>query len=294
MKKILLSATLLLVAAAAPFSHAFAAVSSTVAPISGTAWTDLGPGPLTLGVDGSDTVVYLVGDTSPVASLGQGVPIDPKGSLVQTGSHIWVSPRIFGATPRVISIPVAVSVSGGGGGGGVVSQGPRDSTAQNWWIDTQAGSRLENALAAGAGKVLQTWPAPTTDGSSIGLSTDKRGRTITVPHAPRDLTLTVTATSSAGPTALVAADASNIIVVTHVECDTQVAAAAAGLVVIQDSAGTPNVMARLGMPNGGNGSAHETSSNWWGWTAAVNQTVNMVVTGGQSTTCIAKYFKVPS
>ena len=138
-------------------------------------------------------------------------------------------------------------------------------------------------LAAGAA----TPPAPTTDGKKSAVQTTLSGKVVTEPYAAPGYSFTATASTGTNTT-LISANASYRIAITDIECDTQTAATAAGVVVLTD--GASNTMARFGMPNLGQGAAHEAHFLRPPHTSAINSAVTMTVTGGQTTACTANYF----
>jgi hypothetical protein len=87
---------------------------------------------------------------------------------------------------------------------------------------------------------------------------------------------------------LISANATYKLAITDVECDTQSTIAGAYLVVLTD--GASNTMARLGLPDVGDGSAHETHFQIPPRTSATNSAVTMTVTGSVTVACTANYF----
>ena len=89
------------------------AVATSRVSLSGSSWTDLGAGPITLTSAGN--VVFAIGDVTPTIPLGQGFALPAKlNQVVNTTSHIWAM--------GVNTFPAAVIISpinakGGGGGG---------------------------------------------------------------------------------------------------------------------------------------------------------------------------------
>ena len=68
-------------------SPAFAATTGKIA-LTGSAWTDLGAGPMLLGVTGG--AVYAIGDTTPAIPKSEGFSI-PSGEsfYISSTSHVW-------------------------------------------------------------------------------------------------------------------------------------------------------------------------------------------------------------
>lgn len=98
-------------------SLALAATTTTTVTLSGSAYTDLGAGPMLLSSNNGD-MTYQVSDSQPSPGLSghivrQGVSRD----FVQTTAHVWaIGPR--DGVVAIVSAGTGISSSSGGGGGG--------------------------------------------------------------------------------------------------------------------------------------------------------------------------------
>ncbi|MGA2491846.1 MAG: hypothetical protein ABSF67_02720 [Roseiarcus sp.] len=101
-----LAAALALAATAAP-----ATVATTPTTLSAGAWTDLGAGPMFLGLAYGWSAVYAIGD-SPPSLAARGFPVPASGVNVFTPSHVWAlavgSPS---SPPVVLTAPISPSAA---------------------------------------------------------------------------------------------------------------------------------------------------------------------------------------
>ncbi len=130
-------------------------MTSTTIPLSPTAWTDLGAGPMLLTASGGALawVAADSGTTIPLATAGNGLPSGTPPVLIQTTQHVYalaLTPTY--GTGSAIVTPVTAWGGSGGGSGGIVTQGALDATAAPWKSALYQGGAL---VAAANGLYVQ-------------------------------------------------------------------------------------------------------------------------------------------
>lgn len=118
-----------------------ATVTAVTAPLSSSAWIDIGTGPLRIWASGRAR--YAISDSTPAAGMA-GFPVSADPIDVTTTSDVWVMSQAPQYMTQVFYAPV--TSGGGGGGGGAVTLAANAVAAGAYKV----GSVLLGAFADGA------------------------------------------------------------------------------------------------------------------------------------------------
>jgi hypothetical protein len=111
-----------------------ATIVTTPTTLSNSAWSDLGPGPMFIGLASGWSAIYAIGDSAP-SLVARGYPVPAAGQNVFTSSHVWaLAVGSASSPPIVLTAPISVAAALNADGGAL-------SHIMNWpssWAVTGA------------------------------------------------------------------------------------------------------------------------------------------------------------